>query len=772
MRILKNPELKSTDLWCDHVCSIRLFYNAFDHSVIGIVSRSGPGCGTSQRSGQSEGVAMAIAQQPDGSVEDQAYALPFSEADREALIERAADIVQLMDRAMDVSSGTSACGSLGPREVLAALRALEVARRSVEKASTDLLAAYDRLGDSAAHGYRTTAALLAGEFRIPTGEVRKRLHLSQRLTGRIAETGEKLEPMRPEIAREFADGHISADEARTLCDAVESLPPSMAGAYQDRVEKTLVELAPTVRPKDIPALCNRIIQHVDPDGALPVFEPEPHKYNVTLAQQRNGDWRLRGLLSGQTGTTLHALLYGRMKDVDVPVTVKPHAGCRTESAATGEAPGPSDASASDRAAGDAGFRGAHEDATSAEDYSGTAERDDDVDAPGIPLEAVWESTEVKVFTEGRVEIEGTSWTLDEDELPFVYGPDGWFQVLPERILAEVRRLLPQARARENGMAESVIWAKIPGRLPTGPPDPGRVSSPEGSEPQGSGPKGSEPQGSEPQGSEPEGSEPPESEPAGSGRHATSGHPSAWPQEASSHRAPEGTHQGDVSDPRPRGGLAPSGVCEDGQRSDTIVPDESSNAPGIARHDRFAFLLRCVARERVLHGADHALVISARPEDLTRPHRPLGTQTGTPVTLASTEKWSGAAQTFLHLLDGGGRTAQILSQGRFATRTQMAVLAARDQGCTFPDCDAPAEWCEAHHIEPWARGGQTTVDNLTLLCPFHHRWFEGSGWESTFRSGLPAWTPPAHVDRRRRPLFHARFRVALLNLQPRLWADEG
>ena len=754
---------------------------------------------------------MAIAQQPDGSVEDQAYALPFSDADRETLIGRAADIVQLMDQATDVSSGTSACGSLGPREVLAALRALEVARRCVEKAGTDLLAAYDRLGDSAAHGYRTTAALLAGEFRIPTGEVRKRLHLSQRLTGRIAESGEKLEPVRPEIAREFADCHISADEVRTLCDAVESLPPSMAGAYQDRVEKTLVELAPTVRPKDIPALCNRIIQHVDPDGALPVFEPEPHKYNVTLAQQRNGDWRLRGLLSGQTGTTLHALLYGRMKDVDVPVTVKPHTGCRDDKAAAGEAPGVSDSSATDRAteharsrtaghaaggaeqgasaedaigrradeaaqcgstqdaigrttgrgASDAGFRGEHEDATSAEDYTGTTESDDDVEASGIPLEAVWESTEVKVFTEGRVEIEGTSWTLDEDELPFVYGPDGWFQVLPERMLAEVRRLLPQARASETGMAESVIWAKIPGRLPTGPPGPGRTSTPQSSEPQGS----------EPQGLEPQGSGPPGSEPDGSGQPPESGHPSARPQPAMSHPATDGTHEGDVSDPWPRGGLAPSGVREDGQRSDTMVPDESANAPGIARHDRFAFLLRCVARERVLHGADHALVITARPEDLTRPHRPLGTQTGTPVTLASTEKWSSAAQTFLHLLDGGGRTAQIRSQGRFATRTQMAVLAARDQGCTFPDCDAPAEWCEAHHIEPWSRGGQTTVDNLTLLCPFHHRWFEGSGWESTFRSGLPAWTPPAHVDRRRRPLFHSRFRVALLNLQPRLWADE-
>lgn len=673
-----------------------------------------------------EGVAMAIAQEPDGTVEDQAYVLPFSDADREQLMDRAAYVTQLMDQATGVSGRTSACGSLGPREVLAALRALEVARRCVEKASTDLLAAYGRMGDSSAHGYRTTAGLLVGEFRITAGEAKRRLHLSAQLTDRISESGETLDPVRPDIAREFADGRISADEARSLCDAVESLPPSMAGAYQDRVEKTLVELAPTVRLKDIPALCNRIIQHADPDGALPVFEPEPHKYNVTLAQQRNGDWRLRGLLSGQTGTTLHALLYGRMKDTDVPVTVKPHAGHQAAAEkATAESACP-DAAAADTSGSD----------EAGDEYTGAASADAEV--PRIPLETVWESTFVKVFADGRVDIEGLTGTLDEEEPPFVIGPDGWPRALPERIHAEVQRLLAEVRAGGQDVAQSLVWAKIPGRLPAGISDRPEVHP---------------------------------------DPHTGDSEASTCPSDQPPDHAPGDAFVAgdacdtDAPDPWPRGGLAPSGVQENGQRSDVLVPDAAANAPGIERHDRFGFLLRCVARERVLHGADHALVISARPDDLTRPHRLLSTHTGTPVTLSSTEAWSNAAQTFLHLVDGGGRTLQITSQGRFATRTQMAVLAARDQGCTFPDCDAPAEWCEANHIVPWALGGETTVDNLALLCPFHHRWFEGSGWTSIFRNGLPAWTPPAHVDRRRRPLFHARFRVALLNLQPQLWMEE-
>ncbi|WP_242419678.1 HNH endonuclease signature motif containing protein, partial [Frankia sp. CpI1-P] len=29
-----------------------------------------------------------------------------------------------------------------------------------------------------------------------------------------------------------------------------------------------------------------------------------------------------------------------------------------------------------------------------------------------------------------------------------------------------------------------------------------------------------------------------------------------------------------------------------------------------------------------------------------------------------------------------------------------ALAARDRGCTFPGCDRPPSWCEAHHVIHW------------------------------------------------------------------------
>lgn len=57
-----------------------------------------------------------------------------------------------------------------------------------------------------------------------------------------------------------------------------------------------------------------------------------------------------------------------------------------------------------------------------------------------------------------------------------------------------------------------------------------------------------------------------------------------------------------------------------------------------------------------------------------------------------------------------------------------ALLARDGGCTWPGCDAPANWCDvAHGREPFTDGGRLTPDNATLLCRSHHRRFDAGGY---------------------------------------------
>ena len=48
-----------------------------------------------------------------------------------------------------------------------------------------------------------------------------------------------------------------------------------------------------------------------------------------------------------------------------------------------------------------------------------------------------------------------------------------------------------------------------------------------------------------------------------------------------------------------------------------------------------------------------------------------------------------------------------------------ALHARDGRCRFPSCTQVA-YLHGHHIQHWAEGGETALDNLIQLCRFHHR----------------------------------------------------
>jgi hypothetical protein len=44
---------------------------------------------------------------------------------------------------------------------------------------------------------------------------------------------------------------------------------------------------------------------------------------------------------------------------------------------------------------------------------------------------------------------------------------------------------------------------------------------------------------------------------------------------------------------------------------------------------------------------------------------------------------------------------------------------RDKTCIFTGCQAPAWWCDVHHVLHWIDGGETNLDNSALLCERHH-----------------------------------------------------
>ena len=69
-----------------------------------------------------------------------------------------------------------------------------------------------------------------------------------------------------------------------------------------------------------------------------------------------------------------------------------------------------------------------------------------------------------------------------------------------------------------------------------------------------------------------------------------------------------------------------------------------------------------------------------------------------------------------------RHGRVIGAGR-ATRTVgrrlRRALEHRDRCCVVPGCGA-TRGLHAHHLRHWEDGGPTELDNLALVCPYHHR----------------------------------------------------
>lgn len=78
-----------------------------------------------------------------------------------------------------------------------------------------------------------------------------------------------------------------------------------------------------------------------------------------------------------------------------------------------------------------------------------------------------------------------------------------------------------------------------------------------------------------------------------------------------------------------------------------------------------------------------------------------------------------ASLVVHREHADGRVASIGRRSRTVPFWLRRALKHRDGGCRFPGCTRMRH-VDAHHVVHWAQGGETSMDNLILLCRHHHR----------------------------------------------------
>ncbi|HVR30482.1 MAG TPA: DUF222 domain-containing protein [Thermoanaerobaculia bacterium] len=76
-------------------------------------------------------------------------------------------------------------------------------------------------------------------------------------------------------------------------------------------------------------------------------------------------------------------------------------------------------------------------------------------------------------------------------------------------------------------------------------------------------------------------------------------------------------------------------------------------------------------------------------------------------------------------DGDGNVLDVGRRTRAVPPAMRRALSVRDGGCRFPGCGL--KLCDAHHVEHWADGGATKLDNLLLVCRRHHRALHEEGY---------------------------------------------
>ena len=82
-------------------------------------------------------------------------------------------------------------------------------------------------------------------------------------------------------------------------------------------------------------------------------------------------------------------------------------------------------------------------------------------------------------------------------------------------------------------------------------------------------------------------------------------------------------------------------------------------------------------------------------------------------------------------------------GRTVPAALRRALAERDGGCVVPGCGATWTLEVDHWRLPFADGGEASLDNLVVLCRFHHHLRHYRGFTLAGGPGRWRFAPPGH-----------------------------
>jgi hypothetical protein len=95
--------------------------------------------------------------------------------------------------------------------------------------------------------------------------------------------------------------------------------------------------------------------------------------------------------------------------------------------------------------------------------------------------------------------------------------------------------------------------------------------------------------------------------------------------------------------------------------------------------------------------------------------------GTVVTPGSLVPWLSDGWVERAVFDGPDRVVSVGQQRRLFTGAARRAVQLQGRECFHDYCDQPAQYTQIDHVQPYAAGGPTTIDNGRPACAYHNRW---------------------------------------------------
>ncbi|AKK04022.1 HNH endonuclease signature motif containing protein [Corynebacterium epidermidicanis] len=167
-------------------------------------------------------------------------------------------------------------------------------------------------------------------------------------------------------------------------------------------------------------------------------------------------------------------------------------------------------------------------------------------------------------------------------------------------------------------------------------------------------------------------------------------------------------------------------------------------------DAFHQVLKWASSDRVVATGHASLVISVTDADNFDWRTKFGTNVGIDLNIFDIANLAGdRISDYIAVHDHNGAIISLSTGERCANFYQRVALLARDFVCQHPGCGEPVSRCDSHHVIPWSRGGPTSIDNLALLCPKHHRRNDDSHQKQhlEMHDGIPIWFNNQRIPKR-------------------------